>query len=255
MLDHPNRWTVVPPTFDGGVGSRCAIGLITLSADRVCEDDLSRFIETVDGVGIFSTRIPFSPVVTPESVAELKNHLSGAAQLLVPTSPLDVIAFGCTAGAIASGLDNVNRSLVAGRPNVKTSNPIEATVKALRAFKSNRISVLVPYHIPVAELVAQYFASLGLKIDRCTTFDLDGDLDINRVSSRALVDVGLKGMHPDSDALFISCTGLRTANSVEELEKRLGKPVITSNQALAWDCLRQAGISDKVAGRGRLLRL
>lgn len=255
MTAHLNDWTLVPPMYDGGVGSRCAIGLIALSSDRACEDDVSAFVGSVDGVGVFTTRVPMSPVVTPESVAELKNHLSGAVQLLVPTSPLDVVAFGCTAGSIASGLDNVRRSLSAGRPGVKTSNPIEAAGDALRSLGARRISLLVPYHIPVGDMIGDYFESIGFQIDRRTTFDLAGDVDINRVTTGALVDAGLLAMHPNSDALFISCTGLRTADAIAPLEQRIGKPVVTSNQALAWDCLRQAGINDKVAGKGKLLEL
>jgi maleate isomerase len=52
--------------------------------------------------------------------------------------------------------------------------------------------------------------------------------------------------------VFISCTGLRTFPVVARLEERLGKPVVTSNQALAWDCLRLAGVHDRLPGRGRL---
>jgi len=37
------------------------------------------------------------------------------------------------------------------------------------------------------------------------------------------------------------------------LEKRLGKPVICSNQAMMWDVLRRAGIQDRTTGFGRLL--
>jgi maleate isomerase len=52
--------------------------------------------------------------------------------------------------------------------------------------------------------------------------------------------------------VFISCTGLRTAPLVSLLEKRLRKPVVTSNQALAWHALRLAGITDQLEGRGLL---
>jgi len=34
----------------------------------------------------------------------------------------------------------------------------------------------------------------------------------------------------------------------------LGKPVITSNQAMLWQALRESGIDDRITGFGRLLR-
>jgi maleate isomerase len=41
---------------------------------------------------------------------------------------------------------------------------------------------------------------------------------------------------------------------VDEIERQLGKPVICSNQAILWDCLRLAGIDDRLEGLGDLLR-
>jgi maleate isomerase len=57
------------------------------------------------------------------------------------------------------------------------------------------------------------------------------------------------------DGLFISCTALRVSLVLRAPEDALGKPVVASNQALAWDCLRQAGYRDPVSGYGRLLQL
>jgi len=41
---------------------------------------------------------------------------------------------------------------------------------------------------------------------------------------------------------------------LETLERLLGKPVISSNQACLWRALRLAGVPDAVPGFGRLLR-
>jgi maleate isomerase len=57
------------------------------------------------------------------------------------------------------------------------------------------------------------------------------------------------------EGVFVSCTSLRVASIVEELEAELGKPVTSSNHALAWHCLRLAGIEDEVPGYGRLFRV
>ena len=56
------------------------------------------------------------------------------------------------------------------------------------------------------------------------------------------------------DAVFVSCTNVRLVEQVEALEAEIGKPVTSSNHALAWHCLRLAGIGDDVPGYGRLFR-
>ena len=58
---------------------------------------------------------------------------------------------------------------------------------------------------------------------------------------------------PDADAVFISCGAMRSLEVIEQIEQSLGKPVICSNQAMIWECLRLAGIDDKIPGYGSLL--
>ena len=87
------------------------------------------------------------------------------------------------------------------------------------------------------------------------TFDLGGDPEMNRVSPGVLAKGARAVDDPASEAIFISCTGLRTAAIVEAIEKELGKPVVTSNQALAWEALRVAGVAEALPGRGRLFEL
>lgn len=248
-------WELAEARYDAGVGARGAIGLIALSVDRAFESDFHEFLGTAPGLGVFTTRIEMDSVASPDSLAGLKKHLEGAARLLVPDSRLDVVAFGCTSGSIAIGLDNVEQIIGKARHGVKVATPIGAAVKALKALDARRISLLVPYRVPVANMVASHFESEGFAIDRRTTFDLDGDSDINRLSADALVAEGMRAMHADSDALFISCTGLRTAGAVEALEREIGKPVVTSNQALAWECLNLLNMHGGTGGIGLLNRI
>ena len=67
-------------------------------------------------------------------------------------------------------------------------------------------------------------------------------------------DSDLSTAADDADAVFISCSALRTIEILDALEQDLGKPVICSNQAMMWDVFRKAGVTDTVSGYGRLLR-
>jgi len=60
---------------------------------------------------------------------------------------------------------------------------------------------------------------------------------------------------PDADAIFLSCGGIRALEVVQEIEDITNKPVVTSNQAQMWSCLRRAGIPDRIEGFGRLFQL
>jgi maleate isomerase len=244
-------WERVAPRYGEGVGHRAAIGLLVLATDRVSAMDTEEFARRA-GVSIFSTRVPMMPVATPETLAAMGQHLTSATALLVPGSKLDVVGFSCTSGTVAIGVEKVKEAIKAARPGVHVTTPIEAGYEGLRRLGIRRISLLAPYLVSTAELVGGFFAENNIEVVRRATFGLDGDPDMNRLAPQALIEAALATDSRDADAVFISCTGLRTAPIVVELEQRLGKPVVTSNQALAWHSLRLAGVNDPLPGRGVL---
>jgi maleate cis-trans isomerase len=81
------------------------------------------------------------------------------------------------------------------------------------------------------------------------------DHDIGRTSPERVYTQVRELDRPDADAVFISCTNLRTVAILQELEEDLAKPVVSANQASFWEALRLAGIGEPIAGFGRLLRL
>lgn len=254
----PEVWEKVQSTdrdFDAGTAPAGAIGMIALAVDRASISDCRNWLAPFAGVEIYSTRVPMSPVATPESLAAMGDHLAAAAEVLVPGDRLDALAFSCTSGLVAIGAERVHRILSQVRPGVPVVTPIEAAVKGLRGLGVRRLSLLVPYHAEAADLVAGHFAQAGFVIDRCSTFDLDGDIQMNRLDAEALIRGAHAALHPDSDGLFISCTGLRTSGIVARLEAELGVPVVTSNQAMSWECLHHSACPDKMRGEGRLFSL
>ncbi|WP_411756371.1 aspartate racemase/maleate isomerase family protein [Sinorhizobium meliloti] len=54
------------------------------------------------------------------------------------------------------------------------------------------------------------------------------------------------------DTVLVACTQMRPAGVIAELEKEIGKTIITSNQALCWHALRLSGCQHIVPDRGRL---
>jgi maleate isomerase len=57
------------------------------------------------------------------------------------------------------------------------------------------------------------------------------------------------------DAVCLLATDMQTFPIIEPIERELGLPVVTSNQALLWASLRALGVTDKIPGMGRLFSL
>ncbi len=249
-----DRWQRFTPTFAENQ-AKAATGIIGLSTDEVGVSDFQDFLSPLaHRIAIYSTRIPMAPVATPETLAAMGPHLTESAALLVPESRLDVIAFSCTSGTVAIGLHNVHAAIEKARPGVKVSTPMEAGAKALKLMGAQKIVLLTPYRVATAELVAGFFEEAQFSLQGCGTFDLDGDPDMNRVSPDAIIGAAadLCARTKEFDAVFVSCTGMRTYRTMARLEAAIGKPCVSSNQALAWDTARQAGVTDQVSGLGSL---
>ena len=87
-----------------------------------------------------------------------------------------------------------------------------------------------------------------------STFNLDLDVDFARVDPKHLLEILTKIKIDDADALFISCTALPALEIIDEVEKKINKPVFSSNQALIWDTIRSVGFKNSIMGYGKLLR-
>jgi maleate isomerase len=86
-----------------------------------------------------------------------------------------------------------------------------------------------------------------------STFDMDSDIDVARIPLEAIIEAAQVADHKDAQAVFLSCTALRSIECIETLEKSLGKPVLSSNQVMLWRLLRLAGCENKIQGFGKLL--
>ena len=57
-----------------------------------------------------------------------------------------------------------------------------------------------------------------------------------------------------ADALFISCTALPALKIIDQLEEKIKKIVLSSNQTLIWDSIRSVGYKETVSGYGKLFK-
>ncbi|MCC9624426.1 Asp/Glu racemase [Thalassospira sp. MA62] len=232
------------------VGPAGHVGLITLATDFNSEDDLRAILP--DDVRLFTTRIENVNPITVENLKAMANDLPRAARTLMPGYGVDVVIFGCTSGTAVTGSDKIAELIRTSMPDVMVTDPLVASELALRAVGARKIAVLTPYVADVTRSVTDQFAARGFEATRVMGFELESDRDMTAITPKALFEGALKVDTPDADAVFISCTAVRSAEIAAEAEKQLGKPVITSNQALIWHSLGMMNYPKPVTGFGSL---
>ncbi len=235
------------------VGARGRIGLLALATDLNSEAELRRM--TPPGVEIFTNRIANANPVTLDNLRAMAGDITRAARGILPDNRLDAMVYGCTSGTVAIGADEIERLIRTARPGIPWTNPITATLAAIGALRARRISVLTPYTTPVNRAIAEHLREKGLEVVNIAGFDLDQDEDMTAVPPRAILAAGLEVCDPSAQLLFVSCTALRVVGVLDALERRLGKPVVASNQAMLWHALRLIGYSAPIEGFGRLMAL
>ncbi len=227
------------------------IGLIALATDLTSERDFARLLPK-DKAAVYVNRVAYQNPTTPENLRRMAPRLTSAADLILPEVSLDAICYSCTAASVVIGDEAIRDSIHTSRPGVPVITPSDAACRALRALGATRISILTPYTVETSQPFAEYFSAQGLNVLRLECLGIEDDRDMALVSDDTIIQASVTLNTDDTDALFISCTGLPAVNVVEEIERQIGKPVVSSNQASIWMSLRAAGLDDSVAGFGSL---
>lgn len=230
-------------SFGDPLGSRANLGLIVLRTDETIEYEFRSLMPT-DGVALYTTRIPCETELTPKALGHMEAALAGSAALLPHSLSFDVIAYACTSAATVIGPERVAKRIRQGAKTLFVTDPLTAVLAACDVLGVQRLGFLSPYIPEVSAAMRTKLEENGRKIVSFGSFEEESDENIARIDHASIRDAALHvGSKGDCDAVFMSCTNLRAAGLIPELEAALGIPVLTSNQALAWHMLSLAGIS------------
>ncbi|MEZ5535064.1 MAG: aspartate/glutamate racemase family protein [Thiolinea sp.] len=246
------RLSAVQPRYQAA-DAVTRLGLLALSSDLTSERDYARVLPA-DTVAFYTSRVPFDNPTTPESLAKMAPRLTQAARLLPDDQPLAAICYSCTAASVVIGDQLRSDAVQQVWPGVPVVLPSSSAVLALQALGAQRISVVTPYTQATSEPMADYFQTQGLDIRCFECLGVENDWMMARITPESIIEAACQADRPDSEALFLSCTALPALGVIAELEQRLGKPVVSSNQATLWAMLQHSGIDYQPQGYGQLFQ-
>jgi maleate isomerase len=229
------------------------IGLIALATDFNSEQDLRRMYP--NGVEIFTNRVLNANPVTLQNLRNMSNDISRAAAGILPGLNLDAIIYGCTSGTVANGAIKIEQLIHQSHPGIPVTNPITAALAAFAHLGADRISILTPYTEDVNLEISSYFANHGIEVINIAGFGYENDIEMTGIPLHEIAHAARKVCNHSADLLFISCTAIRATLVIESIEQTIGKPVVTSNQALVWHSLKMIGYSQGISGYGALLQI
>lgn len=182
--------------------------------------------------------------------------LAQGAALLAPRRPAAVV-WACTSGSFVFGpggaADQVDR--LAAEAGVPASSTSFAFVHALAALGCRRVAVAASYPRDIAELFADFIAAHGVTVAAMGDAGIPTAAEVGRLTRSQIRDLALGNDVPGTDALLIPDTAMHTIAQVDELERLLGKPVLTANAVTVWEGLRIAGLAGRATGLGKLFEV
>jgi maleate isomerase len=195
-----------------------------------------------------------SPEISQDTLAKMEMDLPAAVALLPSSLSFDVIGYGCTSAATVIGPARVHEIIQADRPEALVTDPLSAVIAACHHLGARRIGFLTPYAPDVSALMQKRLEDAGLEIAAFGSFEESDDRVVARIREvDTLAAIEALSQQAECDLFFASCTNLRVLGILQEAERRVGKPVISSNIAMAWHMLRLAGQTQAHEGRGMLL--
>lgn len=210
-----------------------AVGMIVLQVDETLEPEFRRLTTDLPNP-LYTTRIPSAPTVTPENLAAMEAGLTAAAALLPPIR-FGAVGYACTSASSIIGSDKVEFLIRQGCDVAAVTNPIRAVAAYASAFGVSRFALVSPYTEDVVDPLRAAFAAEGIDMPVVGSFGVAEEHLVARITNASVVEAGLRlGADSDVDAIFLSCTNLRTLEAAKIIENKLHKPVVSSNSALAW---------------------
>jgi maleate isomerase len=227
------------------------IGLIVLQADETLERDLRLLLP--DDLEFLVSRVPSATSVSSESLQAMASDLTQAASLLPVGANLSAVGYGCTSGTAQIGAARIANLIQAGIQTPTVTEPVSALIAACAHLGVTRIGLISPYVSSVSDQLRVVLADAGIRVAHFASFDEPTEERVVRISPASITAAAITMAHAeDCDAVFLSCTNLRTLDVIERIETQIGKPVLSSNQVLAWHLCRLLDIAPQQPQFGRL---
>ena len=222
---------------------RPTIGLVVLQTDETLEPDIHRYFPPA-AADIYVSRVPNASDVNQETLGDMANHIEGSATLLPRSLSFDAVAYCCTSGSAVIGPPKVAELMRAGCKTAKVTDPVSALVHMCRKHDVKRLAFLSPYIESVSNILRDVLTEAGVETCAFGAFNEGDDAKVARIdpdyTKRAAIELAKSA---NVDAVFMSCTNLKTYDVLAEISAHTGVPAFSSNSALAAHLGELAGAS------------
>lgn len=218
------------------------LGLIVLQADETIEEEFRIAFKGIEA-SFHVSRIASGVEVSTNSLAQMEHDLPTAAGLFPRGVVYDVVGYGCTSATSVLGANAVHKMVQRGVRARHFTDPLTATIAWCRHHKIDRLAILSPYVEEVNTELRNALAEAGIQTPVFGSFNVAQESAVARISEKSIIEAGIDLCDSGkADALFLSCTNLRTQGARAAIRSATGLSVMSSNSALYWHMKHLLGV-------------
>lgn len=240
------------------------IGQIVPSSNTTMETEIPAMLRARESIAperfsFHSSRMRMRNV-TREELAAMDVE-SDRCALELSDAQVDVMGYACLVAIMAQGRGYHRQSQQRlhevtannGHPTPVVSSA-GALTEGLTILGAKKVAVITPYMKPLTEMVVDYIESEGVAVQDSISLEIADNLAVGRRDPDALLEI-VDGLNwQGADAVVLSaCVQMPSLGAVQEVEDRLGIPVVSAATCTTYQMLRALGLATRVPAAGRLL--
>jgi len=218
-------------------GARARIGLMLPYDNAVIEPEFARTLPSGISAHVVRTTKTDRLELAEESLrlAPVMQHLRA-----------DLALYACNASTFIKGREWHDEFLkrfqqAAGVPSESANS---ALIRLAAHRNLRRLAIVTPYPEWLLEPLRKFFTDSGFDVANIVGLGLE-PIEINRLGPQASYEFAKRANTTNADGVIIVATNFRTLEILTALQTELGKPVMSSNQALMWAARRLLKISPR----------
>ncbi len=221
---------------------RAIIGLLVLQTDETLECD-TRHDLPAEIADVYVSRVPNAADVTPDTLADMAAVIDASAQLLPRSIAFDVVGYCCTSGTAVIGAAQIAALVRSGCRTNHVTDPVSALIHVCRDHDIRRLALLSPYIESVSARLRETLAEAGIETPVFGSFNEADDAKVARIDPQSTKTAAIElARSAPVDAVFMSCTNLRTRAILDQVKEATGIPAFSSNSVLAAHLGHLAGV-------------
>lgn len=246
------------------MNKRYRVGLIVPSSNTTMETEIPAMLQErmkmkPETFTFHSARMRMMHV-NPEELKKMDVD-SDRCALELSDARCDVLAYACLVAIMCQGAgyhnvseERLSKVVEENAEKAPIVSSAGALIEGIEKIGAKRVAIITPYMKSLTNQVIEYLHASGIEVVDSISLEVADNLEVGRLDPKNLIEHAEKLNIKNADAVVLSaCVQMPSLPSIQEVENRLGIPVLSAATATVYKILTQLKLAPVVPNAGKLL--